>query len=268
MAAITGAAGLAPTLAAIRRGGVVALANKEALVCAGEVMLRAVRGRRRHPAARRFRAQRHLPVAGRRQPRRRRKDHPDRVGRPVPHRQPGGNGQGHAGSGAAPPGLVDGRQDQHRLRHHDEQGPGADRGRPPVRPGRGPDRRAGAPAVGDPRHGLLPRRHRAGPAWLARTCASRSPTRWPGRSGWPRRRRGSTWPRWRGWISRSPTWSVSRRCGWRARPCGPAAARRHPQRRQRGCGGSFLQRRIGFLDIAGPWSRCSMRWARRRHAGA
>jgi 1-deoxy-D-xylulose-5-phosphate reductoisomerase len=43
MAAITGAAGLAPTLAAVRRGKVVALANKEALVCAGEVMLRAVR---------------------------------------------------------------------------------------------------------------------------------------------------------------------------------------------------------------------------------
>jgi len=43
MAAITGAAGLAATLAAISRGAVVALANKEALVCAGEVMLRAVR---------------------------------------------------------------------------------------------------------------------------------------------------------------------------------------------------------------------------------
>ena len=42
MAAITGAAGLPATLAAIRRGGAVALANKEALVCAGEVMLRAV----------------------------------------------------------------------------------------------------------------------------------------------------------------------------------------------------------------------------------
>lgn len=42
MAAITGAAGLAPTLAAIRRGKAVALANKEALVCAGDVMLRAV----------------------------------------------------------------------------------------------------------------------------------------------------------------------------------------------------------------------------------
>jgi 1-deoxy-D-xylulose-5-phosphate reductoisomerase len=43
MAAITGAAGLASTLAAVRRGACVALANKEALVCAGEVMLRAVR---------------------------------------------------------------------------------------------------------------------------------------------------------------------------------------------------------------------------------
>ena len=43
MAAITGAAGLASTLAAVRRGGAVALANKEALVCAGDVMLRAVR---------------------------------------------------------------------------------------------------------------------------------------------------------------------------------------------------------------------------------
>ncbi len=43
MAAITGAAGLAPTLAAVRRGAFVGLANKEALVCAGDVMLRAVR---------------------------------------------------------------------------------------------------------------------------------------------------------------------------------------------------------------------------------
>jgi 1-deoxy-D-xylulose-5-phosphate reductoisomerase len=43
MAAITGASGLAPTLAAIRRGAYVGLANKEALVCAGEVMLAAVR---------------------------------------------------------------------------------------------------------------------------------------------------------------------------------------------------------------------------------
>ena len=42
MAAITGIAGLAPTLAAAERGGAIALANKEAIVSAGDVMLRAV----------------------------------------------------------------------------------------------------------------------------------------------------------------------------------------------------------------------------------
>jgi 1-deoxy-D-xylulose-5-phosphate reductoisomerase len=42
MCAIMGAAGLQSTLAAIQRGQSVALANKEALVCAGDVMLRAV----------------------------------------------------------------------------------------------------------------------------------------------------------------------------------------------------------------------------------
>ncbi|MEX1147334.1 MAG: 1-deoxy-D-xylulose-5-phosphate reductoisomerase [Sphingomonadales bacterium] len=39
MAAIVGAAGLAPTLAAIRRGATVALANKECLVCAGDLVM-------------------------------------------------------------------------------------------------------------------------------------------------------------------------------------------------------------------------------------
>ncbi len=42
MAAIVGAAGLAPTLAAVRRGGIVALANKECLVCAGPLVMREV----------------------------------------------------------------------------------------------------------------------------------------------------------------------------------------------------------------------------------
>ncbi len=42
MAAITGAVGLSATLAAIRASRAVALANKEALVCAGDVMLAAV----------------------------------------------------------------------------------------------------------------------------------------------------------------------------------------------------------------------------------
>lgn len=39
MAAIVGAAGLAPTLEALRNGGTVALANKECIVCAGALML-------------------------------------------------------------------------------------------------------------------------------------------------------------------------------------------------------------------------------------
>ncbi|MBL4906084.1 MAG: 1-deoxy-D-xylulose-5-phosphate reductoisomerase [Sneathiella sp.] len=39
MSAIVGAAGLAPTLSAIQTGSVVALANKESLVCAGDLML-------------------------------------------------------------------------------------------------------------------------------------------------------------------------------------------------------------------------------------
>jgi 1-deoxy-D-xylulose-5-phosphate reductoisomerase len=42
MAAIVGAAGLEPTLAAIERGAVVGLANKETLVCAGDLVMAAI----------------------------------------------------------------------------------------------------------------------------------------------------------------------------------------------------------------------------------
>lgn len=42
MAAIVGAAGLKPTLEAVRRGKIVALANKECLVCAGDLMMKEV----------------------------------------------------------------------------------------------------------------------------------------------------------------------------------------------------------------------------------
>jgi 1-deoxy-D-xylulose-5-phosphate reductoisomerase len=42
MVAVVGAAGLHPTLAAIRRGAIVAFANKETLVCAGSLMMREV----------------------------------------------------------------------------------------------------------------------------------------------------------------------------------------------------------------------------------
>ncbi|MBH64605.1 MAG: 1-deoxy-D-xylulose-5-phosphate reductoisomerase [Alphaproteobacteria bacterium] len=43
MAAIVGAAGLKPTMAAARRGAIVALANKECLVCAGPLLMDEVR---------------------------------------------------------------------------------------------------------------------------------------------------------------------------------------------------------------------------------
>ncbi|WP_421737866.1 1-deoxy-D-xylulose-5-phosphate reductoisomerase [Caulobacter sp.] len=43
MSAIVGAAGLAPTLSAARTGAVIALANKESLVCAGPALLRIAR---------------------------------------------------------------------------------------------------------------------------------------------------------------------------------------------------------------------------------
>jgi 1-deoxy-D-xylulose-5-phosphate reductoisomerase len=45
LSAIVGAAGLAPTLAAIRAGKDVAIANKEPLVMAGELVMRAAQGR-------------------------------------------------------------------------------------------------------------------------------------------------------------------------------------------------------------------------------
>src|SRR5262249_11142653 len=40
MAAISGSVGLKPTLAALKRGGIIALANKECLVCAGGLFMR------------------------------------------------------------------------------------------------------------------------------------------------------------------------------------------------------------------------------------
>jgi 1-deoxy-D-xylulose-5-phosphate reductoisomerase len=43
MSAIVGAAGLSPTMAAVRRGALVALANKECLVCAGPLFIEAAK---------------------------------------------------------------------------------------------------------------------------------------------------------------------------------------------------------------------------------
>ncbi len=68
MSAIVGAAGLAPGLRLARHGGVLALANKESMVCAGD-LLRRTCAAARHPAdPGRQRAQRHLPGAAGRAP--------------------------------------------------------------------------------------------------------------------------------------------------------------------------------------------------------
>ena len=64
---------------------------------------------------------------------RRRRAGPDRVGRPVPRRDAGGARGGHAGAGAAPPDLDDGRQDHDRLGDARQQGPGGHRGALAVR---------------------------------------------------------------------------------------------------------------------------------------
>jgi 1-deoxy-D-xylulose-5-phosphate reductoisomerase len=66
MAAIVGAAGLRPAMAAARAGKRILLANKETLVMAGHVFMDAVKGRRRQPAAHRQRTQCRLPVDARR----------------------------------------------------------------------------------------------------------------------------------------------------------------------------------------------------------
>ena len=85
VAALVGAAGLPPTLAAIRAGRDIALANKEVLVMAGALVLREARAAGVHAPARRQRAQRDLPGPRRAAPRGPGAHHPHRVGRAVPH---------------------------------------------------------------------------------------------------------------------------------------------------------------------------------------
>ena len=86
LVAIVGTAGLHPALAAIEAGKDLAMASKEILVMAGEVITAAARKRGRETAARGQRAQRHLPMS-RRPPRRRGGGFParsNRIRRPLP----------------------------------------------------------------------------------------------------------------------------------------------------------------------------------------
>ncbi len=123
--AVVGVAGLEPTLAAIRAGKRIALANKETLVCAGELVMdqaeahgaevvpvdsehsaifQCLQGCRDRGEVRRL-----ILTAS---------------GGPLLRLEPGGPGGGHPGAGPEAPQLVHGGQDHRGLGHPDEQGPG------------------------------------------------------------------------------------------------------------------------------------------------
>ncbi len=133
MAAIVGAAGLPPTLAAVRAGKRVLLANKEALVMAGAVFMAEVK---RHGATLLPIDSEHNAVFQSLPARLCRRsggggcqqDPADRIRRPVPYDAACASGQRHARRGVCPSQLGDGPQDLGRFRHHDEQGSGGHRG--------------------------------------------------------------------------------------------------------------------------------------------
>lgn len=125
---IVGCAGLLPTLAAIRAGKDIALANKETLVAGGPVVLPLVREYgvklipvdSEHSAI--FQCLQGVP--------------PGSLRRILLTASGGGlsglacrkTRSGHLGRRPQTPQLGDGAQDHHRLGHPDEQGPGGDRG--------------------------------------------------------------------------------------------------------------------------------------------
>ena len=183
MAAISGAAGLRPTLAAVERGATVALANKECLVCAGALFMRraAAAGATvlpvdsEHNAM--FQALDRRPARGRAAA----SSSPPRAVRSAP-------GRAEAMRAATPeqalkhPNWSMGAEDHHRFRDADEQRPGTDRGASSVRARARRDRCAGASAIDRPRPGRIPRRLGDRAARRRPTCASRSRIAWPGRT--------------------------------------------------------------------------------------
>ncbi len=147
MAAIVGAAGLAPTLAAARAGKKVLLANKEALVMSGQLFMDAVHDngatllpidsehnaifqccRRLWPRARRAAGVAKIVLTA--------------SGGPFLHARRRDARQRDAGRGLQASELGHGPQDFGRFGHHDEQGPGSDRGALAVRRAGRPDRGA------------------------------------------------------------------------------------------------------------------------------
>src|SRR5699024_3635701 len=151
--AITGAAGLGTTLAALARGTDVALANKESLIIGGSIVLDAARatGARLVPVdsehsaiaqalrGRTHREVRQLIIAASGGPFR---------GLTRDARRPG----------PQPPDLVDGGDDHPQLRDPGQQGPGSHRGPPALRDRLRPHRGRRPPAIAHPLDGRVHRR--------------------------------------------------------------------------------------------------------------
>ncbi len=133
MAAISGSTGLRPTLAAVERGATVALANKECLVCAGSLFMRraAAAGATILPVDSEHNAIFQALSAGRREDVRR--IVLTASGGPFRTWTADAIKARDAGTGLASSELVDGREDHHRFRDADEQGPRIDRGASSVR---------------------------------------------------------------------------------------------------------------------------------------
>jgi 1-deoxy-D-xylulose-5-phosphate reductoisomerase len=139
MAAIVGAAGLASCLAAARAGKRLLLANKEALVVGGELFMQAVRagGAKLLPIDSEHSAIfQSLPEDAATWGERVEKIILTASGGPFRTAIRPACATSRP-RGLRPPELGDGPQDLGRLGHHDEQGPGGDRGALPVRPGAG-----------------------------------------------------------------------------------------------------------------------------------
>ena len=124
VAAVVGAAGLAPVIAAAKAGKTIALANKEALVVAGSIVM---------PTAHKHGAT-IIPVDSEHSAifqslrsgteKEIRKIVLTASGGPVPHVAEAENRKCHRGGSAGPSELEDGSENHDRFRHNDEQGAG------------------------------------------------------------------------------------------------------------------------------------------------
>ena len=213
MAAVSGAAGLKPALAAVDRGATVALANKECLVCAGDFFMQRAQkaGACILPADSEHNALFQALSSGNR-------DELVRViitasGGPFRTWAPADIEQATLAQALKHPNWSMGQKITIDSGIDDEQGPRGDRGRLSVFADARRDRRARASAVDRARHGRV-FRPLGGRASSARpTCASRSRIAWAGRTGSARGRpRGSISPRSASSPSRNPISSGSRRC--------------------------------------------------------